>query len=77
LAAVAIGLVSAADAQGLTTNLPAAADAFLRGGGGLNDCNAGGRAHVAAGTAGILVARRGLFRFDLTGIPPESGILSA
>jgi hypothetical protein len=73
---MAIGLVSAANAQGLTTNLPAAADAFRRGG-GLNDCHAGGRAHVAAGSAGILVARWGLFRFGLTGIPPKSGILPA
>ncbi len=56
-------------------NLPVVADTFINS--GLPDNNAGANLWFDAGTDGTLAIRRGLLRFDLSGIPPGSTLTSA
>ena len=60
-----------------TTNLNAVADTFIVSSSPGN--NAGGHAWFDAGTDGSIShgVRRGLLRFDLSGIPPGSTVTSA
>lgn len=75
-----IGIILAAfgltiSAEGAISNFNAVADTFI------NDLevnnNAGGHTHVAIGTSGNGTTRRGLFRFDVSGIPSGSIVTSA
>jgi glucose/arabinose dehydrogenase len=58
-----------------TISLTATADTFING--GLPENNAGGTFWFDAGTDGTGGVRRGLLRFDLTGIPAGSTVTSA
>ena len=71
LAALLAPLSSLAD----VLNLPVAADTFIFG--GFPDNNAGANSWFDAGADGHGDVRRGLFRFDLSGIPAGSTVTSA
>jgi glucose/arabinose dehydrogenase len=77
LTMVLIVLVSAwaQDVEAVTTNLPVIADTFINS--ALTGNNAGAEGHVAAGSDASSQPRRGLFRFDLSAIPPGSTVSSA
>jgi len=70
LVGVGIGQIGA-----VTTNISVSADTFILSSATGN--NAGAGDHVAAGSTSSGSPRRGLFRFDLSGIPPGSTVTSA
>jgi glucose/arabinose dehydrogenase len=70
-----LGVPSASLAD--VVNLTAPADTFIISGAFNANNNAGGHTHLSAGTDGVGGVRRGLLRFDLSGIPAGSTVTSA
>jgi len=68
-------LTPASNQAAIVTNLPAAADTFIYA--NAPDNNAGANPWFDAGADGLGGVRRGLFRFDLSAIPPGSTVTSA